>query len=423
MAAFLIYFYLAFWFFCNQIVLVSLSVGIPDITVQSLLLPLLTISILLRGGGVIYGRFFPWMCVYIVYVILGLVIHDVPRIIGVIQSLVTSYVFPYMIFFVIVNYRKSLNIKYLVLSIICGAMMIAGIGVIEFIAGKNLIGQVDYDAVKRGTIVSTIYRTNGPFYDSIGYASLLIPYLSFIYYSHERSIISKKFTRVSTILVAVGSFVNFSRAAIFGMIVTFLTNYAKKMKLMLVGLFVVSIFMAALLPVISDMLTFITSSAIFKERAADAGTMVQRWDMYLHTVALIKENPVLGIGYDNFAVIYGGGTHNSFLQILVEVGLPGFALFLIFLWKTVVVNVLDARRSGDDVMKRVFLGISFVCLFIPNTINLLHSQDFMCVLMMILGAIVICERDHSSGQSAQANEKIITNKRYLHLKDENAGKP
>jgi O-antigen ligase len=61
-----------------------------------------------------------------------------------------------------------------------------------------------------------------------------------------------------------------------------------------------------------------------------------RMDIWENGMTLFKRNPILGTGLDTFRIaeglISGGGrwseAHNSFLQVAVELGLPGFIVFM-----------------------------------------------------------------------------------------------
>jgi O-antigen ligase len=76
----------------------------------------------------------------------------------------------------------------------------------------------------------------------------------------------------------------------------------------------------------------------------DAGVWGARWSIWRASLWLMLERPVIGVGAGVFEVAEGlshGGAgkwstaHNAFLQIGVELGVPGLALFVFLLYRTV----------------------------------------------------------------------------------------
>lgn len=78
------------------------------------------------------------------------------------------------------------------------------------------------------------------------------------------------------------------------------------------------------------------------------GSKRQREELLVHAVILTAENPILGVGMNNFAAASHDrfntraedwvGCHNTFLQVSSELGLPGLVLYIFLLsaaWKTV----------------------------------------------------------------------------------------
>lgn len=401
MGNFFIYAYVLLWPLFNQYVILNLGVGIPDITFQLIILPTMFLVVFLREHRVVYGSFFIWLLVFVLFCISTLFINRVPNITGILQSIATSFIFPYMMYFILINSRKTLNYKWLGISVIVGAMIIASIGIVEFGAGTNLIGAVDYLEEFGSTGQTTgLYRTNGPFHDSISYASLLIPYLSFVYYWRQKKMIGSLTSFFSTLIIATGSFINFSRAAILGIFTTLTACYAKNVRFTLVVLFFSVIILAVAAPLLSDFISDLSSSSAFQERTS-SGTMEHRWELYQNILTIVSENILIGIGYDNYVTVYGGGTHNSYLQVLIEEGIVGFCLFIMFIWNLCFKGLIRALKMRDKILTSVYIGICFVVLFIGNTITLLQSQNFFFALFIVLGTI----------HAYELNEKNIEHKK------------
>lgn len=383
MANTLVYIYVLSWPFMNEIVFVNLGVGIPDITYQSTILPLLAIAIIIREKNNYYGTFLPWLIIYIAFSLCAMFLHDLTRITFVLHSILTSYVFPFLIYFILVNQMKYMRMNILVTCIVMGGVIIAGIGITEFIAGKNIIGVSDYTEA-RGTRVTKLYRTNGPFYDSIGYASTLLPYLTLLYYFLHRRMISSKSYAAASAVVAFGSFVNFSRAAVLAMGMMLMTLWYRVIRKNILIVSILSVLFLAIISIYSDSILGLLYSEKYSERLG-AGTIVTRWQLYLSVLNVFKDNFLIGIGYDNYFYRFGGATHNSYLQVMVETGIVGIVLFLIFIYKLTITELIKNRNN--DVMYRALLSLTILVIFMPNTINLLHSQNFMTALMIVMGTI------------------------------------
>ncbi|HSR41281.1 MAG TPA: O-antigen ligase family protein, partial [Longimicrobiales bacterium] len=85
-------------------------------------------------------------------------------------------------------------------------------------------------------------------------------------------------------------------------------------------------------------------------------TSVRRLDMWEDGIRIANENPVLGIGYDNWEGYYrayhgGGLPHNIFIQAWAELGYVGLAAFLTLILGTFWVN-WGSRRIARTLGER-----------------------------------------------------------------------
>ena len=94
---------------------------------------------------------------------------------------------PLMLYFVILNFGGDFDREGLVYSLIICGLIIAGIGLAEASAGSNLIGEVNYEGVN----VQSVYRTNGPFQEGIGYSTIVLLFIPFAYFYFKEGLISK----------------------------------------------------------------------------------------------------------------------------------------------------------------------------------------------------------------------------------------
>ena len=121
----------------------------------------------------------------------------------------------------------------------------------------------------------------------------------------------------------------------------------------------------------SDLIQTITSPTT-------TSSIQNRLDLSRHTLEMIADAPLLGVGMGNWQFTYpiydGGDTvwkgsaprrpHNDYLWAAAELGLPGLALFLWFLTQ-VMLQTLRLFKSADTASQRLFalcLGISLLAL-------------------------------------------------------------
>ena len=161
-----------------------------------------------------------------------------------------------------------------------------------------------------------------------------------------------------------------------------------------------------------------------REPGSSSDNVTERLKYWKKSIELIKDNPVLGVGRDNWklsVVKYGyadirtwaGGffipdhPHNVYLAVASETGLPGLLFFLAF-WISIAFCGFKSLRSTTDETKRaniIFLlsglfAFSIDCMFsFPDT-RIEHM-----LLLLILGGFLL-----SGYWQNQVNQKEITGK-------------
>jgi O-antigen ligase len=100
---------------------------------------------------------------------------------------------------------------------------------------------------------------------------------------------------------------------------------------------------------------------ILNPNADITGSAVDRRALFDRAVAVTARHPLFGVGPGNFAVVSGmsfardwHGTHNSYLQLSSEAGIPALILFLLILKQTFS-NVRRAKQFATGDMKLVLL--------------------------------------------------------------------
>ena len=141
-----------------------------------------------------------------------------------------------------------------------------------------------------------------------------------------------------------------------------------------------------------------------------------RLEVWKRGVALMLQNPILGVGAGTFISAEGqthidvGGkwstAHNSFIQIGAELGIGGLVLFIILIWYSIQ-SLRRMRKKVNDLKGNAWLldalEISFYGYIITGSFL---SQAYSVVLYFIIAYCVILkklelqsERDWASGAS------------------------
>ncbi len=81
------------------------------------------------------------------------------------------------------------------------------------------------------------------------------------------------------------------------------------------------------------------------EAGQDHGSTASRREMLLQGLAVTAKNPLLGVGPGNFQVVSGiwKGTHNTYLQLSSEAGIPALILFLL-IFRRLFLNLRRRQR-------------------------------------------------------------------------------
>lgn len=137
---------------------------------------------------------------------------------------------------------------------------------------------------------------------------------------------------------------------------------------------------------------------------------VERVAHWQAAINMWRDNPWLGVGFGNYAVIYPayaigrwldplGHAHNYALNLGAEVGLTGMVAYIIFWIWVFAVSFLAVRRS-NGFYKAVAAGAVgvFVHLQIHNMVDNLYVQGMYLHVGIIMGVIaVICLAKKGSG--------------------------
>lgn len=124
---------------------------------------------------------------------------------------------------------------------------------------------------------------------------------------------------------------------------------------------------------------------IFKiESTIDVGSVSDRFDYFVYSIAIMGNYPILGVGVGNFDQVCKylfmpdgiyENPHNAFLHILTSGGLPAIVLFLIiFIYPFIL---LYHSLSLRGVSKALYVACGFMVFFISGNVQLqIWAQHF-----------------------------------------------
>ncbi len=382
----LIYIFLATWPLLSIITLVDFGKGIPNVDVlrpAALLFLFMTLFYkFLNQKRIILDNIIYLCFIFILYFILNLYIRgSALGFSGGVASLIDLYLVPIIVYFTLINYQEELNPKVLVWSILFSGVLIAGTGIIEFVAGHNVIGLPSRMDVMVEYRTSSIYRTNGPFYDIIGYSGIVLLYIPFTYYFIKEKIIKKYFASACLVLFTLGCLINYSRAVMIALLLVFLILISGRNIKSLLGSFYLFITIVILAYVSSEM---ITSSKIFTERISNKAHVIGRMEQYWHCLKLFIDRPIFGIGYGMYLKNYSVQVHNSYLRALVEFGIIGFIPYICFIFSIIFRKFKESLTGRNISLLKARLCLVAIVLFVCNTLDLLNNRHFMLALLIII---------------------------------------
>lgn len=289
-------------------------------------------------------------------------------------------IMPLALYFIIENLGPNFNRKTLVFSIIISGLIIAGIGLAEFIAGHNLIGENYLE----GIYIQSVYRTNGPFHEAIGYSTIVLLYIPFIYYYLKEKIISKIMFFSLFIIYSMGFVVTLSRASIISYLIVLLVCFSRSnVKSIFINLYL-SVMLLLCLYLSWEL---IINSKLFVKRFANPSGVIARWSQYKESLSIFIDNPLTGIGYGIYKKTHFYFIHNSYLKDLVEFGIFGLLTHVIFISSVAFSNIKMAFLVGKPHSIKVRLSIIIILAIVPNTIDLLNNQYFILILFVMIAVL------------------------------------
>lgn len=199
---------------------------------------------------------------------------------------------------------------------------------------------------------------------------------------------------LSTILCSMGIFFSFSRAAwiALGISIILILVYLfiqatnkKRFKVLEISLVIVFIF-----GIFSSLLPNLVATRIKSEAPLEKNSIIERTDQYKQAINLLKDNWDFGIGLGNYtkeiqklepklnAWDYQP-VHNTYLLSLIEIGVLGWMLFILFI-------ILLIKSSVKSPIK---FGVMIALIFLLAFDHYFWTQEFGIVLFWLVAAMIL----------------------------------
>jgi O-antigen ligase len=152
------------------------------------------------------------------------------------------------------------------------------------------------------------------------------------------------------------------------------------------------------------------------ERFADLSTFTERVVVWKAALAIFVNNPIFGTGYGTGRYLVGDllrqysyQIHNDYLSVLLETGVVGLTLFLIWhgQWLISLFKTYQTARLGyDKTLELVVFAVFFISLISRSTDNVLIDTYKMYPLCALMAAAFALPRIRA-GQEPDANKQDV----------------
>ena len=268
----------------------------------------------------------------------------------------------------------------------------------------SLLGILGYFHAFPGSEVFTLYdRAKGAFQDPNVFGPFLVaPSLYLVHGMLTRSLLSSPVRALALLILALGVFLSFSRAAwglflltivilIFVMLLKERTG-AFRLKILLMSMTAVILMVAALvialqIPQVADL--FSTRAQLVQQYD---GEYLGRFDRHRIGFQMMMERP-LGIGPMVFGTIFPEDEHNIWLKCLTTYGWLGFVTYVSMLIWTIY---LGFKNLLKDRPWQPFLMIAWICVIghatIGNVIDIDHWRHVYLLFGIVWGCAALEHR-------------------------------
>lgn len=297
-----------------------------------------------------------------------------------------------LIFYVVVYFFKDdLQRIRLIKVLACALLIISAYGVVEFKDMTGVQPSDDLPTYVTSLMGAEVWLTT--------YLVMLLPVV-FALALFEQSGWVKTFYAATTLLTTLCLLFTFSRAGVLALLCElWLLSWLTRRKFVLMTATVISLvtIVAGLLLVQHSATTPIPGTTVPGVKAT-ADSLHHRLDIWTFSAGKVFDHPILGIGYgkDNFLLVYGqspheevplgrlpilhAGTHNTFLDIALGVGIPGLLLFIWLIQRIVFRGITTFQKVEAPLHKAVSLGVG---------VSVIGMVVRLCFDHMLIGTIAL----------------------------------
>lgn len=257
-----------------------------------------------------------------------------------------------------------------------------------------------------GSGFNTSLRINGLWPDinivALYYTVLFFFNLAFIVNESKSKLFF--FRLISLFFTAFGIFLTQTRAAWLAVVISLVVFFVKKPKIIFPALGVIAVFLILFFDVIQTRyLTFINFTT-------DVST-IGRFQAWYTTFLMLKENLWWGWGFDGFLynkdsfysgfVLFLPHSHNTFLRVILEMGLFGAIIYFFLFFKAFIINFTFKPSDENLFLKKYFNGlqlsfVSFLVMFMFEPFISLYSNASLIIWTFISLSICLKERYSTS---------------------------
>ena len=300
----------------------------------------------------------------------------------------------FFLFFIIVNLTENFdNFRKVCNTILFCTVLLAINGLIMAFRGYDIMGN-------RPVNGRIIWTEKSHFGDPNDFALALIAFFPFILvnlFDKSSSRIKKFLLLAVTAVLLMAIYYTNSRGG-FIALMAILTFFAFKKWGALKG-----IILAAVLMVVSVMFAPSRMSSLSPYEDSASG----RIDAWIAGLAMLKSNPIFGIGFRNFANLHGGRTaHSAYILCMAELGLIGYFVWLALIYSSYT-GLRNIERYGSGIQAKYasilqlsLIGFLFSAFFL--------SQTYTPILFILLAL---------SAAAIKLAEPTVIQPRYLSLRD------
>ena len=302
--------------------------------------------------------------------------------------LVFNYIF---IYWLTINISKQFKLSNVLKYYLLSMKIISIYTILQFILGQMGIADPLFAKYYQWGIT----RPAVWFYEPSYLAISLIIYFSMSYYLFmnikyiDKSFKIKQHLLISTLAVISST----SSTAYVGLllsllIITFLSKKVKLIKKLILILFI-TFFLSIIFIAINNLSNgFIEYQLVrlnvtsLQQLNGVSGGRVEGWFTLINA---IKENPLFGIGGGNYFIMNGVVATNVTLELITELGLIGFTIFIILFNYPIIYYLLNKKRFSQEA--KIYINSLLFSLFI-SLIIWQANQNYMRIYMWVHYALI-----------------------------------